>query len=85
MFGIEHGDEPCGFAKHRLHLVLQFDPVKASMFGIWIDAYDRSFEPAFTLPILGIKEYLNSVTAVELIGRHEMIIREFDENRMDLA
>ena len=82
MFGIEHGDQPCGFAIHRLHLVLQFDPVEASMLGIRIDADDRSFEPTFTLPILGIKEYLNSVTSVELIGRHEMIIREFDENRI---
>ena len=76
MLGVQNGNQPRGFSKHGFHFLIQFHPIKISVFGIWVYSDDPAVKPALAFPVLGIEEYLYTAADLEIIGYHGVIIRE---------
>ncbi len=68
ILGVQHRDQFRLASQISNHIFIQFHPVETPVFGVWVNAQDSSFEPAFALPKLGIKKNFHAVADVYGFG-----------------
>jgi hypothetical protein len=52
----------CSTTLQGFHFYVKFHPVELAVMGVWIDAHDRSIEPALAPPEFGIEKHFDPIT-----------------------